>query len=251
MNYLKFSLALTLLLIFSACKKEPVSQSGVGGQGPNFNGIYDHYNGNFYGVQTLDAQSFDSNIERDIVLKSEVNGLDLIFRENSYFLSDTLQTTFSLQPFYPISSTLNFSTDFNQITFSQTYNADVTYQDETFSGQRTSMLVTNDSLHPLKNQLEGTFILNVSKYESSNGLSVNQIDTLDVSMSGYNILISSNSYSASPFYSFYRGHWTWADVEYEKEVYWVEDSIYLNYKTINSQSATIDTVHHIYQGTRL
>ncbi|GAB5417537.1 MAG: hypothetical protein Crog4KO_08090 [Crocinitomicaceae bacterium] len=253
MNYLHLLLLISSLVLFQSCKKEPIATAvpGTGASGPYFNANYDHYNGNFYGVQTLDAQSFTSTLERDIILKSEVSGLQLLFQGKAYDLSDTNQTNFSLQPFYPIYSDLNFSSNFNQVSFAQTYDASVTYQDEAFDGERTVMAATNDSLHPLKDQLEGMFVLNVSKYENLNGVNLSGLDTLNVSMSGYDIMVNADTYNAGAFYTFYRGHWVWSSIEYYREVYWVEDSIYLNFKTVSYQSGTNDTVHHIYAGTRL
>ena len=240
---------ISLLLSFSACKKEPGPYESEEGVNTSYN--YDHYNGKYYGVQSNEAQSFYSSTEYDVVTSSKVVNNQVVFLNEAFDLSTPDIVSFSQQLSYPLFTDLNFSPDFEQVTFNQRIDAGVTKVDVDFLGQKTVLDSTDGPEHPLKNQLEGLFQLQVSKYESLNGVDITELDTLLVSMSGYDPVINSVQYNAPNFYSFYNSAWSYGYIDANHQLYWVEDSIYLNYFTVDSQSGVLDTVHHIYEGVRL
>ena len=244
-----FFIGLSLLLSFSACNKESGPYESAEGENANYD--YQHYNGKYYGVESSEAQSFYSSFEYDVVTSSNVVNNQVIFLDEAFDLSTPDLTSFSQQLSYPLFTDLNFSPDFEQVTFNQRRDAGVTMVDVDFFGQKTVLDSTDGPEHPLKNQLEGLFQLQVSKYENLNGVDINEVDTLFVSMSGYDPVINSVQYDAPNFYSFYNAAWSHGYIDADHQLFWVEDSIYLNYFTIDSQSGVLDTVHHIYEGVRL
>ena len=238
---------ISLLLSFTACKKEP----GPYEEGTNTNYNYEHYVGKYYGVQSNEALSFYSSSEHDVVATSKVVNNQVVFLNEAFDLSTPDITSFSQQQAYPLFTQLDFSPDYEQITFNQRRDAGVTRVNVDFLGQKTVLDSTDGSEHPLKNELEGLFELQVSKYENLNGIDITEIDTLFVSMSGYDPVINSVQYDAPNFYSFYNSAWSYGYIDANHQLYWVQDSIYLNYFTVDSQSGVLDTVHHIYEGVRL
>ena len=109
--------------------------------------------------------------------------------------------------------------------------------------------MTDDSEHPLRSQLEGMFILQIQKHEYVNGVDLSYIDTVLISMSGYNPVIDNEEYNVGVFYTYYKSNSMWNQGLERRDLYWVQDSIYLDYKTV--PSGTTDTIHHIYSGKKM
>jgi hypothetical protein len=185
-------------------------------------------------------------------LATDIVANQLTFKNTSFNLVTPQTTSYSNgNPFYTHAD-LNFSSNFNQIAFDQQYDGGITAVNRTFNGTKTTLSSTENSVHPLKSQLEGMFILQINKHEYLNSIDVSYVDTLSVTMSGFSPVIEGKTYSAGSFYTYYKVNSQWEGGPQITDMYWIEDSLYLNYKTISGvNSGPSDTIHHIFSGARL
>ncbi len=246
MKYIFYFLFIVLLPIIS-CKKEPISEPGAGASP-----FYSQYVGNYYGIRSSRAVEFTSEIESDCILSTNVNGNELIFEGSSFSIPQTLPSSFSIGDLYYSGAKLDFYSNFDVIQSQKRYDAGITKVDLTFNGNKSSLPVTTDSEHPLKNQLEGTFILQIDKHEYLIGTDVSYVDTVAVMMSGYNVVIENKEYGIGKFYTYYKRNQNWNQGFENRDLYWVEDSLYLDYRTIPAANTGItDTIHHVFSGRKL
>ena len=236
-----FYLLLILFMALASCKKEPTSQPA--------STDYSKYIGNYYGIISYDAVEFASEVESDRILPSDVSGNQLLFNGVTFSIPSPPPTSFSVGDMYTVGANLNYYSNFEQIGFEQHYDGGITKVDVTFSGNKTALPVTDDTEHPLKSQLEGMFILQIQKREYLNGVDLSYIDTVLISMSGYNPVIDNEEYNVGVFYTYYKSNSMWNQGLEQRDLYWVQDSIYLDYKTV--PSGTTDTIHHVYSGKKM
>jgi hypothetical protein len=248
MKYSIYLLALVLITLTSSCKKEkkePTTSTNV---------EYDYSNlkGSYYGIQHSSAVQFTSTTESDQILATDIVANQLTFKNTSFNLVIPQTTSYSNgNPFYTHAD-LNFSSNFNQIAFDQQYDGGITAINRTFNGTKTTLASTENNEHPLKSQLEGMFILQMIKHEYLNSIDVSYIDTVSVTMSGFNPVIEGKTYSVGSFYTYYKVNSQWQGGPQITDLYWIEDSLYLDYKTISGvNSGPSDTIHHIFSGARL
>lgn len=150
---------------------------------------------------------------------------------------------------YYAGANLDYLTNYEQLHFFQRYDAGITKVDVTFTGNKTQLPVTDDSEHPLRSELEGTFIVHAQKYESATGVDVDYIDTAVISMAGYNPIIDNQVYDVGVFYTYYTSNVLWNQGIEQRDLYWVQESIYLDHKTL--PVGTTDTIHHVFAGNRI
>ena len=228
----------------SSCKKEPLNDPEIAD--------HSHYEGTYYGIQTTEANQFVAESESDCILPTTVDGDQLSFNGASFIIPSSQPTSFSVGDWYYSGANLNFSSDHTLINFERRFDGGITTVDVTFNGEKTNLPLTNDTEHPLKAQLEGTFILQIEKHEYLSGIDESYLDTVVVTMSGFNPVIDNEEFSAGMFYTYFKLNSLWDDGLDCRDLYWTEDSLYLNYQYIPHQGAGItDTIHHVYSGRKL
>lgn len=227
------------MLALASCKKDEVTAP------PN----YSKFAGNYYGIVTYDVFSFTSATESDCILPTEVNGSQLTFGSANFYNIIDSELSFSYGDMYYGGAILTYSPNYDHIQFEELYDAGGPKVKKKFNGDITELPVTGPSEHPLKNQLEGTFILQIDKHENVSGLDVSYIDTVVVSLAGYSPVIDNITYSIGVFYTYYKHNDTYNQQLQYRDLYWVEDSLYLNYKYV--PAGTTDTTHHIFSGRKL
>lgn len=238
---MKYFFYLFLFIALASCKKE---EPGIIGTD------YSRYNGNYIGVKTTDAVNFTSESTSDCILISEVIENQLFFNDVFFSLpSPTVATSFSVGDLYYSGANLNYNSDFSEVELVQRYDGGITKVDLTFNGIKTELASTEGAEHPLRSQLEGTFILNIQKKEVANAVDLSYTDTVSISMSGFNPVIDNEEYSVNKFYTFYTLNSLWNQGVEQRNLYWVEDSIYFDYKSV--PSGTTDTVHHVFAGRKM
>lgn len=235
-------LSVLLLITQTSCKKEETPEPYD----------YSNYKGNYYGILRSDAVAFTSQVESDRILPSDVSGNQLLFNGVTFSIPTPPPTSFSVGDMYTVGANLNYSSNFEQIGFAQRYDGGITKVDVTFNGNKTALPVTDDTEHPLKSQLEGMFILQIDKKEHLSGTDLSYMDTVLITMSGYHPVIDNEEYDVGAFYTYYKSNSTWNQGLEHRDLYWVEDSLYLNYKTIpNATTGITDTIHHTFSGRRM
>ena len=247
MKYIIYLLLIVIVTLNSSCKKEPTSITNE-----SAGSDYSNLKGNYYGIQHSSAVQFTSTTESDQILATDIVANQLTFKNTAFNLVTPQTTSYSNgSPFYTHAD-LNFSSNFNQIAFDQQYDGGITAVNRTFNGTKTTLASTENNEHPLKSQLEGMFILQINKHEYLNSIDVSYLDTVLVTMSGFNPVIEGETYSVGSFYTYYKVNSQWEGGPQITDMYWIEDSLYLDYKTISGvNSGPSDTIHHIFYGARL
>lgn len=235
--------AFIAIVFLSSCKKKE----------PIITYDYSQYTGTYYGIREYEQlELFTKTRESDAVFASEVTANQVGFMDH-FFDKEIPQTThwISGNSFTHDYRELAFHSDFSQIYFESIFISSSPAR-ETFAGTKTLLPITGNQDHPLKIDLQGTYILNIDKYENLNTINESYIDTVTITMNGFNPIIDNKEFDIEPFHSFYK-----FDADYnsqmiiEKDLFWASDSIYLFYKTINNQVFPNDTLHHIYSGIKL
>lgn len=247
MKYVLLLLLTSSILI--SCKKEvvPIEQD------------FSHYNGHFYGELSHYSVYNNSNwnVVSDMVIRSSTDNSQLCFLEEQFSIPDEEMTNFGFSSGNYSGRTfhLNFYNNFNSISYSDDYNYGTSwYTDDTFYGVRMQASETGSQEHPLKAQLEGDFVLNIAKKEYLNNIDTNYYDTLSLTLSGFSAILDSKQFDFPPFHSYVHSNSMVQDLDERRieDIYWEQDTIYLNYMIISGVfGGTIDTVHYRYSGVRL
>ncbi|MCH2231836.1 MAG: hypothetical protein MK105_15990 [Crocinitomicaceae bacterium] len=224
--------------------------------------VYDFsdYDGNFYGELSSYNTYYNSNsnIVSDRIFGCSNDGSQLFFKEDIFLLTDPENTNFgfaSQNPYSGRSFDLNFTNNFNNLS----YTEHIIYGSEwgshnTFSGLKMQLPLTGTDEHPLKAELEGDFVLNIYKREYLNNIDTNYYDTLNIMLSGFNVIIESKQFEFPPFHSYVHVNSMLEsnDEHRIEDLYWSQDTIYINSKIISGIfGGTADTVQYNYSGVRL
>lgn len=219
---------------------------------------YSHYEGNYYGENTHTDGFYLSSSEviSDRVMRSSVDNGRVNFMGDNFDIDHPQTTDFSIfSPDYSHDVFLSFGAGFGSLYYNSTSMlGGGGSASENFSSIKTELPVTGDTEHPLKDQLEGTYILSVTKSDYLNNIDTSYQDTLTIQISGFSALLDNNELAFAPFHSYLHSDvliYTY-DEHRIKDLYWTEDSIYLNHKTMYGIfGGSADTVHYIYSGVKL
>ena len=241
MKFILFLIAFSLLLL--SCKKEE----------PVVTYDYSQYTGNYYGVRDYEQlELYDHTEESDGVFASEVTSNQVGFMDHFFDKVVPQTSSFEHGNYYAYNyAKLLFLSNFNQINFERIFIS-TSPAKITFEGNKTLLPLTGSQEHPLINDLQGTYILHIDKYENLNSINESYIDTVAITINGFNPIIDNKEFEIEPFHSYYKQNLNYqSQIIMEKDLFWTSDSIYLFYKTISNQVFPNDTLHHIYSGTKL
>jgi len=237
------------IFLFFSCKKDKVVIE------PN----YSQYEGSFYGEQNTTSQfgSSQHSANSDQIISTRVEYGKLLYSNTSFNIDAPNMTYFSYDASdYSHNADASFNNNFNDFWYSSNSNplGGSGYLTESFSGARVQLPLTNGTEHPLKSQLEGQFILNIRKIEYLNGMDTTYTDTLFVQMSGFSAVLDNSNFSFGKFYSYLNSDDVNSndDVHTIHNLFWEEDSIYINSEEIYGIfGGTADTIHYTYSGVHL
>ena len=234
------------LLFFISCKKEEMQND------------YSHYVGVFYGEKTrsIEFGLHASTTTSDYVLSTNATPYSVSFLGTSFDLHNPEATFFSYSASnYSKGASLYYSNNFNSIAYSSSQNLGGGASGaDSFSGSKTQLPLTDGTVHPLKSQLEGQYVLNVYKYDFLNVIDTTYIDTLTVSMDGFSPLLDNNVFYFDRYHSYIHMDQMNPEDDFHlvKDLRWSVDSLFIDHKTIYGVfGGTANTVHYIYSGWRM
>lgn len=237
-----------LATLFSCKKDEPVKCLSV---------EYGHYVGNFH-CTVISEYNYDgySDREYDQVVRCYIENDSLRILDYAFPLTDPEQTVFveGIPLSGSHSAQFTFSPDFNYLSIYLDYPSQLSGPSSSlqFYGPKSPQPETVDP-HPLLPELEGNYLLDVTKIQQGSGIDTHFIDLLYVTNSNGYMHIDGDSFHIGLFHgqSEMESVNTMVDERYEKSIYWKNDSLFLDYMRIYPVwTSTPDTTHYIYHGVK-